>query len=346
MSVESIVQSTRIVLASRPDGAPTTDNFRLEAVNLPEPADGQVLVRVIYLSLDPYMRGRMSAAESYADPVEIDEVMVGGTVGQVVDSRHPDFATGDYVLGYAGWQSHAVVDGNQLRALDRDAAPLSTAVGVLGMPGFTAYAGLLKIGQPEAGETVVVAAASGPVGSAVGQIAKLKGARAVGIAGGPEKCAYLLDELGFDAAVDHRSPNFAEELRAACPDGIDVYFENVGGAVAAAVLPLLNLYARVPVCGLIAQYNDTETPEGPDRLPGFFTRVLVKSLTIRGFIQREFVSEMYADFQRDVSGWIREGRFAYREDIVDGLENAPAAFIGLLRGSNFGKLVVRVAEEN
>lgn len=346
MSVESIVQSTRIVLASRPDGAPTADNFRLEAVNLPEPADGQVLVRVIYLSLDPYMRGRMSAAESYADPVEIDEVMVGGTVGQVVDSRHPDFATGDYVLGYAGWQSHAVVDGNQLRTLDRDAAPLSTAVGVLGMPGFTAYSGLLKIGQPKAGETVVVAAASGPVGSAVGQIAKLKGARAVGIAGGPEKCAYLLDELGFDAAVDHRSPNFAEKLRAACPDGIDVYFENVGGAVAAAVLPLLNLYARVPVCGLIAQYNDTETPEGPDRLPGFFTRVLVKSLTIRGFIQSEFVSEMYADFQRDVSGWIREGRFAYREDIVDGLENAPAAFIGLLRGSNFGKLVVRVAEEN
>ncbi|MFE5705529.1 NADP-dependent oxidoreductase [Rhodococcus koreensis] len=346
MSVESIVQSTRIVLASRPDGAPTADNFRLEAVNLPDPAEGQVLIRVIYLSLDPYMRGRMSAAESYADPVEIDEVMVGGTVGQVVDSRHPDFATGDYVLGYAGWQSHAVVDGNHLRALDRDAAPLSTAVGVLGMPGFTAYSGLLKIGQPKAGETVVVAAASGPVGSAVGQIAKRKGARAVGIAGGPEKCAYLLDELGFDAAVDHRSPTFAEELRAACPDGIDVYFENVGGAVAAAVLPLLNLYARVPVCGLIAQYNDTGAPEGPDRLPGFFSRVLVKSLTIRGFIQSEFVSEMYADFQRDVSDWIREGRFAYREDIVDGLENAPAAFIGLLRGSNFGKLVVRVAEEN
>ncbi|BAH54264.1 NADP-dependent oxidoreductase [Rhodococcus opacus] len=346
MSVESIVHSPRIVLAFRPDGAPTADNFRLEAVNLPGPADGQVLIRVIYLSLDPYMRGRMSAAESYADPVEIDEVMVGGTVGQVVDSRHPDFATGDYVLGYAGWQSHAVVDGNQLRRLDPAAAPLSTAVGVLGMPGFTAYSGLLKIGQPKAGETVVVAAASGPVGSAVGQIAKLKGARAVGIAGGPQKCAYLLDELGFDAAVDHRSPNFAEELRAACPGGIDVYFENVGGAVAAAVLPLLNLYARVPVCGLIAQYNDTEAPAGPDRLPGFFSRVLVKSLTIRGFIQNEFVPELYADFQCDVSGWIRDGRFAYREDVVDGLENAPAAFIGLLRGSNFGKLVVRVAEEN
>ena len=336
----------QVLLRRRPVGRPTPEDFDVVDAPMPDVADGDVLRRTIYLSLDPYMRGRMSAAESYADPVEIDEVMVGGTVGQVVDSRHPDFATGDYVLGYAGWQSHAVLDGNHLRTLDPDAAPLSTAVGVLGMPGFTAYSGLLKIGQPKAGETVVVAAASGPVGSAVGQIAKLKDARAVGIAGGPQKCAYLLDELGFDAAVDHRSPNFAEELRAACPGGIDVYFENVGGAVAAAVLPLLNLYARVPVCGLIAQYNDTEAPAGPDRLPGFFSRVLVKSLTIRGFIQNEFVSELYADFQRDVSGWIRDGRFAYREDVVDGLENAPAAFIGLLRGSNFGKLVVRVAEEN
>ncbi|WP_072688000.1 NADP-dependent oxidoreductase [Rhodococcus marinonascens] len=345
MSVESIVQSTRIVLASRPDGVPTTDNFRLEAVNLPDPADGQVLIRIIYLSLDPYMRGRMSSAESYADPVEIGEVMVGGTVGQVIDSRHPGFESGDYVLAYAGWQSHAVVDGKLLRKLAPAAAPLSTAVGVLGMPGFTAYSGLLKIGQPREGETVVVAAASGPVGSAVGQIAKLKGARAVGIAGGPEKCAYLLDELGFDAAVDHKAPDFAEQLGAAVPDGIDVYFENVGGAVAAAVLPLLKLYARVPVCGLIAQYNDSTAPEGPDRLPGFFSRVLVKSLTIRGFIQGEFVSEMYEDFLRDVSGWIKEGRFEYREDFVDGIENAPTAFIGLLQGKNFGKMLVRVAEE-
>ena len=346
VSVDSIVQSTRIVLASRPDGAPTTDNFRLEVVSLPELSEGQVLIRVIYLSLDPYMRGRMSTAESYADPVEIDEVMVGGTVGQVVESRHPQFSAGDYVLAYAGWQSHAVVDGRHLRKLDPAAAPLSTAVGVLGMPGFTAYSGLLKIGQPKAGETVVVAAASGPVGSAVGQIAKVKGARAVGIAGGPEKCAYVLEKLGFDAVVDHRAPDFAEQLRAAVPDGIDVYFENVGGAVAAAVLPLLNLYARVPVCGLIAQYNDTAAPEGPDRLPGFFTRVLVKSLTIRGFIQSEFVPEMFADFQRDVAAWIAEGRFAYREDFVEGIENAPSAFIGLLEGRNFGKLVVRVAEED
>ncbi|MFZ2178664.1 MAG: NADP-dependent oxidoreductase [Rhodococcus sp. (in: high G+C Gram-positive bacteria)] len=342
----NIVQSTRIVLASRPEGAPKADNFRLEAVNLPRVGDGQVLLRVIYLSLDPYMRGRMSAAESYADPVEIDEVMVGGTVGQVVESRYPDLAAGDYVLGYAGWQSHAVVDGRHLRKLDPEAAPLSMALGVLGMPGFTAYAGLLKIGQPKEGETVVVAAAAGPVGSAVGQIAKLKGARAVGIAGGPEKCAYLLDELGFDAAIDHRAPDFAEQLRAAVPEGIDVYFENVGGAVFAAVFPLLNLYARVPVCGLIAQYNDSARPEGPDRLPGFFNRVLVKSLTIRGFIQTEFVAEMYPDFQREMSGWIREGRIGYREDVVDGLENAPTAFMGLLEGRNFGKLVVRVGEEH
>ncbi|MEV0945682.1 NADP-dependent oxidoreductase [Rhodococcus sp. NPDC049939] len=346
MSIESIVQSTRIVLASRPDGAPTTENFRLEAVNLPELTEGQVLIRIIYLSLDPYMRGRMSAAESYAEPVEIGEVMVGGTVGQVVESRHPGFESGDYVLAYAGWQSHAVVVGDQLQKLDPAAAPLSTALGVLGMPGFTAYSGLLKIGQPKEGETVVVAAASGPVGSAVGQIAKLKGARAVGIAGGPEKCAYLLDELGFDAAIDHRAPDFGEQLRAAVPDGIDVYFENVGGAVAAAVLPLLNEYARVPVCGLIAHYNDATAPEGPDRLPEFLSRVLVKSLTIRGFIMAEFVGEMYTDFLRDVSGWIRDGRFAYREDFVDGIENAPTAFIGLLEGRNFGKMLVRVAEES
>ncbi|WP_070377708.1 NADP-dependent oxidoreductase [Rhodococcus sp. WMMA185] len=345
MSVESIVQSTQIVLASRPDGAPTTDNFRLEAVNLPELTDGEVLIRIIYLSLDPYMRGRMSSAESYADPVEIGEVMVGGTVGQVINSRHQGFESGDYVLASAGWQSHAVVDGAHLRKLDPAVAPLSTSLGVLGMPGFTAYSGLLKIGQPQEGETVVVAAATGPVGSAVGQIAKRKGARAVGIAGGPEKCAYLRDELGFDAAVDHKAPDFVEQLRTAVPDGIDVYFENVGGEVAEAVLPLLNQYARVPVCGLIAHYNDATAPEGPDRLPGFLSRVLVKSLTIRGFIVSEFES-MYGDFLRDVSGWIREGRFAYREDFVDGIENAPTAFIGLLEGKNFGKMLVRVAEES
>ncbi|RDI35947.1 NADPH2:quinone reductase/hypothetical protein [Rhodococcus sp. AG1013] len=342
----SAVTSTRIVLASRPHGEPTADNFRTETVDLPALQDGQVLLRTVYLSLDPYMRGRMSAAESYAASVEVGDVMVGATVSQVVESRHPRIEPGAYVLAYSGWQSHAVVDGDAVRILDPDRAPLSTAVGVLGMPGFTAYSGLLKIGRPHPGETVVVAAASGPVGSAVGQIAKIHGARAVGIAGGPDKCAYVRDELGFDAAIDHRAPDFAEQLTAAVPGGIDVYFENVGGAVTAAVLPLLNLYARIPVCGLVAQYNAAAVPEGPDRLPGFMGLVLVKSLTVRGFIQSEFVREMYADFERDASRWIGEGRLKYREDVVDGLENAPTAFLGMLHGTNFGKLVVRVGPDD
>ncbi|QBJ97773.1 NADP-dependent oxidoreductase [Rhodococcus sp. ABRD24] len=341
----SAVTSTRVVLAARPHGEPTTDNFRIETAQVPSPADGQLLLRTVYLSLDPYMRGRMSAAESYAEPVEVGDTMVGATVSQVVESRSPRIEPGAYVLAYSGWQSHALVDGNAVRVLDPDRAPLSTAVGVLGMPGFTAYSGLLKIGRPQPGETVVVAAASGPVGSAVGQIARIRGARAVGIAGGPDKCAFVRDELGFDAAIDHRAPDFAEQLKAAVPDGIDVYFENVGGAVTAAVLPLLNLYARIPVCGLVSQYNAASMPEGPDRLPGFMGLVLTKSLTIRGFIQSEFVQAMYADFERDATRWIGEGSLKYREDVVDGLENAPTAFLGMLHGKNFGKLVVRVGPE-
>ncbi|MCL2534260.1 MAG: NADP-dependent oxidoreductase, partial [Nocardiaceae bacterium] len=296
-------------------------------------------------SLDPYMRGRMSAAESYAAPVEVGDVMVGATVSQVVQSRSPRIAAGSYVLAYSGWQTHAVVDGNAVRVLDPSRAPLSTALGVLGMPGFTAYSGLLKIGQPKAGETVVVAAAAGPVGSTVGQVARIRGARAVGIAGGPDKCAYLRDELGFDAAIDHRATDFADRLKAAVPDGIDVYFENVGGPVTDAVLPLLNLYARIPLCGLVSQYNVASAPEGPDRLPEFMRLVLTKSLTIRGFIQSEFVREMYADFERDASRWIAEGRLKYREDVVHGLDNAPEAFLGMLHGKNFGKLVVRVGPD-
>ncbi|MEV5833317.1 NADP-dependent oxidoreductase [Nocardia sp. NPDC052112] len=337
-----MVESTRIVLASRPEGAPTPANFRIETATLPEPGEGEVLLRTLYLSLDPYMRGRMSAAESYAAPVEIGDVMVGGTVAEVLESRAPSLAKGDVVQAYSGWQTHQVTSAAGLRKLDPDNAPISTALGVLGMPGFTAYSGLLKIGQPEAGETLVVAAASGPVGSAVGQIARIKGVRAIGIAGGPEKCAYVRAELGFDAAIDHRAPDFVDQLRAAVPDGVDIYFENVGGAVADAVYPLLNTYGRVPVCGLIANYNATGTPQGPDRLPGFYGRILTKSLTVRGFIQTEFVREMYKDFLREMSGWIAEGRVRYREDVVEGLEHAPDAFIGMLEGRNFGKLVVRV----
>ncbi|MEU7221649.1 NADP-dependent oxidoreductase [Nocardia iowensis] len=339
-----MVESRRIVLASRPEGAPTSANFRTETAELPPIEEGQVLLRTLYLSLDPYMRGRMSAAKSYAKPVAIGEVMVGGTVAEVVDSRDPSLAKGDVVLANSGWQTHDVVPASSVRKLDPDVAPVSTALGVLGMPGFTAYSGLLKIGQPRAGETVVVAAATGPVGSAVGQIAKIKGARAVGIAGGPKKCAHLIDEFGFDAAIDHRAPDFAEQLKAAVPDGIDVYFENVAGAVADAVYPLLNTYARVPVCGLIANYNAAGTATGPDRLPAFYGRILIKSLTIRGFIQTEFVRELYPDFLRDMAEWIADGRVRYLEDITEGFDKAPEAFIGMLEGRNFGKVVVKVAD--
>jgi NADPH-dependent curcumin reductase CurA len=337
-------QNTRILLASRPHGEPTSDNFRIESVPMPEPADGEVLLRTIYLSLDPYMRGRMDAAESYAAPVEVGAVMEGGTVAEVVESRDESLQPGDIVLSHVGWQAYGVQPARHVRKLDPDRAPVSTAVGVLGMPGFTAYAGLLEIGRPQPGETVVVAAAAGPVGSTVGQIARIKGARAVGIAGGPDKVAWL-EELGFDVALDHRSPTFVDDLAAAVPDGIDVYFENVGGAVWDAVLPRLNTYARVPVCGLVAHYNDTAAPEGPDRSARLMRRILTKSLTIRGFIQSEFVKTHYKQFQAEASGWIADGSLRYREDVVDGLENAPEAFFGLLKGRSFGKLLVQVAPD-
>ncbi|MCO7726661.1 NADP-dependent oxidoreductase [Brucella intermedia] len=332
----------RIVLASRPEGRPTAENFRLEKAAIPSPGDGEVLLRLRYLSLDPYMRGRMSAAKSYAAPVAIGDVMEGGTVGEVVESGSAGFAPGDFVLSHSGWQDYAVADASTLRKLDPKEAPVTTALGVLGMPGFTAYSGLLTIGQPKPGETVVVAAATGPVGSAVGQIARMKGARAVGIAGGADKCKALIDEFGFDAAIDHRSQNFAQELAAACPKGIDVYFENVGGKVFDAVFPLLNQFARVPVCGLIAQYNQSGPFEGPDRLPLVMRDVLSKSLTIRGFIQRDFADQR-PTFYHDMAKWIADGQVRYREDIVEGLENAPEAFISLLEGGNFGKLIVKLA---
>lgn len=338
----SISQNTRIVLASRPEGPPTPDNFRLEQAPMPSLGEGQVLLKTRYLSLDPYMRGRMSAAKSYAAPVELGQVMEGGTVAEIVESRDPAFNPGDVVLSYSGWQSHTAVAAKGLRKLDPRSAPVTTALGVLGMPGFTAYAGLLTIGQPKPGETVVVAAASGPVGSAVGQIAKLKGARAVGIAGGPEKCAFVRETFGFDAVIDHRDPAMAAKLAAACPDGIDVYFENVGGHVWDAVFPLLNTFARVPVCGLVAQYNATGAFPGPDRLPGLMRDILSKSLTIRGFIQREFVPTQGQAFQEEMTRWVADGSVKYKEDIVEGLEKAPEALIGLLEGKNFGKLIVKV----
>jgi NADPH-dependent curcumin reductase CurA len=334
-------RNRRIVLASRPDGEPTLESFRLEMAPAPEPGAGEVLVRTRWLSLDPYMRGRMSPAKSYAKPVEIGEVMEGGTVGEVVASRNDAFREGDLVLGRSGWQEWAVSDGVGLRKLDPNDAPVQTALGVLGMPGMTAYVGLLNIGQPKGGETLVVAAATGPVGATVGQIAKLKGCRTVGIAGGPDKRRALLDEFGFDVAIDHRAPDFPDQLKAACPNGIDIYFENVGGAVWNAVFPLLNDFARIPVCGRVANYNDTKLPDGPDRTPQLMGAVLTKRLRIQGFIVWDFAAQA-KDFAREMGGWVREGRIKYREDVVEGLEKAPDAFLGLLKGRNFGKLLVRV----
>lgn len=333
-------RNTRIVLASRPKGAVTAENFRTERGSIPEPGVGDVLLKILFLSLDPYMRGRMDDAKSYAAPVQVGDVMEGGTVAEVIASNNPGFTVGDIVLSHSGWQSYALAEAKALNKLDPALAPVSTALGVLGMPGMTAYTGLLTIGKPQPGETVVVAAASGPVGSAVGQIARIKGARAVGIAGGPEKCAFVKDVLGFDAAIDHRAPDFAEQLRQACPDGIDVYFENVGGAVWEAVFPLLNSFARIPVCGLISQYNGN-TAQETDRLPLLMRSILVRSLTLRGFIYREFANQRPA-FLREMSGWLHSGEVKYREDIVDGLTNAPEAFMGLLKGRNFGKLLIRV----
>ncbi len=333
--------NTRIVLASRPDGKPEVANFRIEKQPIPKPGEGEVLLKVRFLSLDPYMRGRMDERKSYAPPVALGAVMEGGTVAEVVESRNEHYAVGDIVLSHSGWQSYALSTGEGLHKIDTGSAPVSTALGILGMPGFTAYSGLLTIGRPQPGETVVVAAASGPVGSMVGQIARIYGARAVGIAGGEKKCAFVCDELGFDAVVDHRAEDFAEKLKAASPLGIDIYFENVGGIVWDAVFPLLNQFARVPVCGLIAQYNSTPPFPGPDRLPILMRDVLSKSLTVRGFIQRDFIDQKPTFFV-EMEKWLRAGRIKYREDIVDGLENAPQAFIGLLEGRNFGKLVIRL----
>lgn len=332
----------RIILAQRPKGAPTLDNFRLEEVPAPEPGAGEVLLRTLYLSLDPYMRGRMSDAPSYAPPMAVGDVMVGGTVSRVEASRHPDYQEGDLVVAYSGWQDYAVSDGSGLTRLDPAMPHLSYALGVLGMPGFTAYMGLLDIGAPQAGETLVVAAATGAVGSVVGQIGKLKGCRVVGVAGGEQKCRYAVEELGFDACIDHRAPDFPAQLAAACPAGIDVYFENVGGAVLEAVIPLLNAKARVPVCGLIAHYNAESLPDGPDHLPLLMSAILRKRLKVQGFIIFNDYGHRFGEFIAEMGPWVEQGKIKYREDVVEGLENAPQAFIGLLEGRNFGKLIVSV----
>ncbi|MGJ5181125.1 NADP-dependent oxidoreductase [Bradyrhizobium oligotrophicum] len=336
-------QAKRIVLAARPVGEPKPSDFRLEDYAIPTPGAGEVLLRTIWLSLDPYMRGRMSDGPSYAQPVPVGGVMEAGTVCEVVASNNPGFKAGDIVLARAGWQTHAISDGKGLAKVDPKLAPISTAVGVLGMPGMTAYTGLLDIGQPKEGETVVVAAASGAVGSAVGQIARIKGARAIGIAGGKDKCDYVRSEFGFDDCLDHRDPDLAAKLKEACPKGIDVYFENVGGPVFEAVFPLFNAFARMPVCGLIAHYNDTQSA-APKWAGALMRNVLTKRLLIRGFIVSDFASR-HGDFLRDMSGWVRDGKVKYKEFVTEGLENAPTAFMGLLKGANFGKQLVRVGPD-
>jgi NADPH-dependent curcumin reductase len=333
----------RIVLNSRPVGPPTVENFRLEELAVPVLTARQVLLRSLYLSLDPYMRGRMSDAPSYAAPVLIGDVMIGGTISRVESSQHPDYQQDDIVLCYSGWQDYSLSDGTGLTKLDASLTHPSLALGVLGMPGFTAYMGLLDIGQPKEGETVVVAAASGAVGSVVGQVAKIRGCHVVGIAAGPDKCRFVVEELGFDACIDRRNANLPQLLADACPKGIDVYFESVGGVVFDAVLPLLNVSSRVPVCGLISHYNDTDLPQGPDRL-GLLTRTLLtKRIKMQGFIIFDDYGQRYGEFYQQMKTWLDEGRIKYREDIIDGLEKAPEAFIGLLEGKNFGKLVVRIA---
>ncbi len=329
----------QVVLRNRPVGMPKPTDFDLVESPVPEPKEGEVLCRTIYLSLDPYMRGRIAGGKSYAAGVEPGQTVVGGTVSEVVESRHPDLSRGDLVLGYDGWQTHAVARGGGLRKLDAKQAPISTALGVLGMPGLTAYVGLLDIGQPRPGETVVVSAAAGAVGSAVGQIAKIKGCRVVGVAGSREKCDYVVNELGFDACVDYKKGNLLAALNDACPNGIDVYFENVGGEVLQAVLQLINQNARIPLCGLISEYNATELQPGPNLRSLLINRALIKGFIISDHLDRT------RDFLTDVGTWIREGRLKYREDVVTGLENAPSAFIGLLQGRNFGKLLVKVGDD-
>jgi NADPH-dependent curcumin reductase CurA len=332
-------------LATRPVGAPSINNFNFVESDKPTPKQGELLLRTVFLSLDPYMRGRMNDAKSYAEPVAIDEVMVGGAVCRVEASNHPDYEVGEWVVSFSGWQDYAISDGVDLLKLGKQPTQPSYALGVMGMPGLTAYMGLLDIGQPKAGETVVVAAATGAVGSLVGQIAKLKGCKVVGIAGGAEKCRSAVEELGFDMCLDHKSPDLAQQLEQACDAGIDVYFENVGGKVFDAVLPLLNSCARIPLCGMISQYNATELPEGPDRMFALMGNLLVKRIKMQGFIVFDDYGHRYEEFSQDMSQWLADGKIKYREDLVEGLENTVESFIGLLEGKNFGKLVIRVGPD-
>ena len=328
--------SRNVVLRRRPSGEPRPEDFEVVERAVPAPTTGQVLTRTLWLSIDPYMRGRLSDRKSYAPSVQIGEVMTGESLGEVIASADPGFAPGDIVVGSRGWQSHSLSQASALTRLSPDAAPLQAHLGVLGMPGTTAYSGMKDIGAPKAGETVVISAASGAVGSVAGQSAKRAGARVVGIAGGPDKCLWVQEALGFDDCVDHRNPYLADTLAEACPEGIDVYFENVGGAVQQAVFPLLNTFSRVVMCGMVAQYNEREFPPGPNL--GF---VVGKRVRSQGLIVSD-KPERFAEWRALASPWVVEGSLRYRETVSDGLENAPEALALLLRGGNFGKMLVRV----
>ncbi len=335
-----MTENRQILLTARPDGLPKLTDFKLVTSPVPEPGEGEMLVRTLYLSLDPYMRGRMRDERSYASPVELDEVMVGGVVGEVTASRHPDYSVGDMVEGRTGWQDFGLSDGSGMRKIDPTLAPVSTALGILGMPGLTAYFGLREIGRVKSGDTVLVTAASGAVGAVVGQIARIMGCRVIGIAGGPRKCAYILSELGFDAVIDYKSgADLDTAVATACPDGVDVYFDNVGGAISDVVLDHLARGARVAICGTISQTSLSEPELGP-RVQG---KLMTAWASMQAFNVFQF-TDRHDEGRAQLARWLADGKLKYREDLVDGLENAPAAFIGMLRGENFGKLLVKVAQ--
>jgi NADPH-dependent curcumin reductase len=339
------LSTRRIIMASRPRGVPQAADFRLEEAKLTPPGEGEVLGRTIWLSLDPYMRGRMSDAPSYARPVPVGGMLEAEVVGEVEESRDPAFRPGDIVAGYAGWQSRFVLPADQLRKIDPGIAPISTALGVLGMPGMTAYVGLKEIARPRAGETVVIGAASGAVGAVAGQMARILGCHVVGVAGGAEKCRYCVEELGFDQCLDRRQEGLAERLREACPRGIDIYVELTGGELTWAVLPLMNQNGRIPVIGTIAWYNLDGPSAEPDHGPQLLRTILVRRLLVQGMIVSDHFSRLRAEFEQAAGAWVKEGRLRYKEDVVVGLENAPEAFMGLLAGRNFGKLLVRVGPD-
>ncbi len=329
----------QIILAQRPEGFPKESDFKLVESPILPPAAGEILVRTLYLSVDPYMRGRMNDVKSYAPPVKLGEVMVGGAVGQVMQSNLDQFQKGDFVEGFFGWQEYAVSDGKGVRKIDPQLAPISTALSVLGMPGLTAYFGLLDIGKPQAGETVVVSGAAGAVGSMVGQIAKIKGCRVVGVAGSDEKIDYLMRELGFDAAFNYKTTDdYFKKLKELCPGGIDVYFDNVGGPVTDAVFKLMNVKARVCVCGQISQYNLAK----PEMGPRFLWKLIEKRARVEGFLVFQF-ADRYSEGLRQMAEWHKAGKIKIREEIAEGIENAPLAFIGMLQGKNTGKQLVKIA---